>query len=492
MGFTFVVDVIDLSNKDLIVSILVSATIGLLAARQQASKPVHGSRFRRLALTTLLAVLTAIALFYLPVLLLDRLYRITNPGIILDFDDVSFVFYIPPALYVACLIYFSQKRRSDTYLLANEQHGDKCHKLARLNITYMLFAGLIIYTLIMVSSSLPWFKNGNHNTQLIAQKNETDMTNADKEGEDTPDEVAISSPEVISSSSYDIDDDGRKEAIEILLSAGKVINHEEVWCGAGKRWVGEFMIRVSKEGRVLSEFSLNKHMGEGPRQDQELSFWAPKFSLAFRDYNDDGNIDFNLGQYNGCEGNDYWLFTIRKNGTIEPLPLEGSSGGIFIQRPYHINSTDQIDVENKLVRDSYYNRDEEKEYIDWYKWIGDKFVIIKHEEISDKEPFNAFPIKAEQLIGEWDSYAGIEYCDKVILYSNKTFRAGTVTGRWDVKDNRLVWTYDKDYKKFKKGQEDVNIILDFKPGEFRLREGYGSFTTFKRVNNNLRLDSDAR
>jgi len=55
-----------------------------------------------------------------------------------------------------------------------------------------------------------------------------------------------------------------------------------------------------EEEEILSQLRLNDYMGV--YKGEQLSFWAPRFTLVFRDYNGDGEIDFNLGQYGICEG----------------------------------------------------------------------------------------------------------------------------------------------------------------------------------------------
>ncbi len=295
---------------------------------------------------------------------------------------------------------------------------------------------------------------------------------------DIPSGADLNKPGVISTSFYDIDGDGKKEIIEIMQTKGSKMNDQEPWCGMGEKWQGHFIVQVLKDKTVLDRLDLNQYMGNDTKDsDTVLSFWAPNFSLVLEDYNNDSDIDFNLGQYGICEGNDYWLFTIRKNGKIEPLPFEGRTRSIFIPGESHDNSTDKIQIEGGLIKRSSYDRDQEIEYTDWFKWNGRNFVADRRTEKSDKEPFKDYLIQAEQLVGKWISGDSCE----VILERDGAFRAESVTGRWFVRDNRLTWIYDKDYKGFTKGQEDINIIVDFEPGKFLLREKSGAFTTFKKL-----------
>lgn len=194
-------------------------------------------------------------------------------------------------------------------------------------------------------------------------------------------ESIITSPIIISTSYYDIDGDNEKEIIEIIQKTGKLIdgNSEYAWCGGGDRWEGDFLIRVRKGDKVLSEQSLNELFGQVFIKDHgPLSFWMPSFQLVFKDYNNDGQIDFNLGQYGGCAGNSYYLFAINKNGKINRLPIDfGKYGGVYIQIPSHENTTDQIKFANGTVEDSFTDRDAEDITTRYFKWTGDKFILQK-------------------------------------------------------------------------------------------------------------------
>lgn len=310
----------------------------------------------------------------------------------------------------------------------------------------------------------------------------------EEEEQQKPIEIRINKPIVISTSYYDIDGDGKKAVIEIILKKGKKIIENIEWCGGGERWEGDFIVQVRRGKKVLSRLSLNANMGKFNRE--TLSFWAPKFTLVLRDYNGDGEIDFSLGQYGICEGNNFWLFTVRRNGKVEPLPIDGVVDWLFIQDPSHINSTDQIKLDRGLLKHTSYDRDEEVEHITWYKWSGKKFVIAEEKRLSFKEPFKSFLIRSEQLVGTWESDSGDDVHGSIELKADGTFQAicrqkdiviCSVTGKWYIRDNHFIWIYDEDHNEFKQGQEDVNIIIDFETDQFLLREMRGSITTFNRA-----------
>lgn len=192
-----------------------------------------------------------------------------------------------------------------------------------------------------------------------------------------PQITIIDSPIVISISQYDIDRDGKKEIIEIIMTEGEKINYDDPWCGGGERWQGGFNIRVRKGKSILSEQSLNELI-DGSYYPHSLSFWAPEFVLVFKDYNNDGQIDFNIGQYGSCAGNNYFLFTVKKNGKINQLPVEG----ILYQESPNENSSNEIRAKKGTITTKFFDDG----YItNTYKWNGKTFVGVGQKQASRRE-----------------------------------------------------------------------------------------------------------
>lgn len=46
----------------------------------------------------------------------------------------------------------------------------------------------------------------------------------------------------------------------------------------------------------------------------------------------------------------------------------------------------------------------------------------------------------------------------------------TLTGTWKVRGDKMIWVYEQDLPQLKKGQPDVNLILDPGPSSFVLVE----------------------
>ena len=188
--------------------------------------------------------------------------------------------------------------------------------------------------------------------------------------------TAVVKPVVISESWLDIDNDGQKEKIEIILEDGERYEDIEEWCGNGEKWEGYFMIQVKKGDAVLSRQSLNKLMFPGEKDPEPLSFWTPEFSLVFKDYNMDGQNDFNLGQYGSCNGNYYRLFTISSDGAISSLPIKGVAG-FFVSSPNRCNSTDLIRIEKGFLVFTYYDNALGKNVTAIYRWDKRQFLPVR-------------------------------------------------------------------------------------------------------------------
>jgi len=178
--------------------------------------------------------------------------------------------------------------------------------------------------------------------------------------------MVLAGCKVISSIDFDVVGDGKLETVEILLTGGRRYVDEMPWCGMGDKWEGEFAVRVRSGERILSLVSVNELMGV-----ESLFFHAPHFELVLQDYNHDGLIDFNLGQYSGCNGGIYYLFTILADGQITRLGHKG----------YHVfdhrNSTPTIQVADDHVGFTYYSQSSALYETEWYEWHGDDFAWIE-------------------------------------------------------------------------------------------------------------------
>jgi hypothetical protein len=131
---------------------------------------------------------------------------------------------------------------------------------------------------------------------------------------------------ILSSSYVDIDGDGKNERVDIRMTSGKLVEAEGDSCLGFKKYEGQFSIIVWVGGRQIPQ-SLNALWGN---ENEDLFFHAVPFRLSFRDYNHDGQPDFNLGQYENCNGHLYKVFTIGSDGRVKSLKFQDSERGVFI------------------------------------------------------------------------------------------------------------------------------------------------------------------
>jgi bla regulator protein BlaR1 len=132
-------------------------------------------------------------------------------------------------------------------------------------------------------------------------------------------------PVVITRALVDLNNDGRTDAVIIRMTDGRyyAANDPEdescpsCACGAPK-YKGKFLIEVQIGGKKPVSQSLNALMGGF----EELEFWAEPWRIVFDDYNRDGQVDFNLGQFANCNGWAYRLLTIAGDGRISRLEIE--------------------------------------------------------------------------------------------------------------------------------------------------------------------------
>jgi len=115
--------------------------------------------------------------------------------------------------------------------------------------------------------------------------------------------------------------------------------------------------------------SLNDLMGFNNVNNQKLAFCTQPWKIVTADYNKDGQIDFNLGQYATSNGWEYWLFTISPTGHVSVLPVPDDT----ILLADNKNSTDRIKIDDEgITTVGYVNVCDKDEDCGWwettYRW----------------------------------------------------------------------------------------------------------------------------
>ena len=135
----------------------------------------------------------------------------------------------------------------------------------------------------------------------------------------------------------------------------------------GANWEGDFVLELADEaGNVISQTDLNKVF-------KEPLIFNSSFEIQFDDYNDDGDIDFTIGQYASSNGKSYKLFTLRKDGTVEELPVKDHYS-LFISNTTDFYSTKLTKIDEVTFKIEYYDNSKGENFEDVFKWDKNEFI----------------------------------------------------------------------------------------------------------------------
>jgi len=192
-------------------------------------------------------------------------------------------------------------------------------------------------------------------------------------------------PLCVTRSSYDFNRDGQMDSIAIWLMEGKRYNDTERWDGGGEKYEGEFSLVVEIAGQAPVIQRLNPLFSPG--QEQSLFFWCDEpWELRFADYNHDGRMDFNLGQYFSGVANRYRLFTVSPAGVVSGLAVNTPGGG-FTGPKARVHSVDAIKATSDGFICPHYSREAGTEVVDRYRWDAAKglFLPVGMDCATDRE-----------------------------------------------------------------------------------------------------------
>jgi len=178
----------------------------------------------------------------------------------------------------------------------------------------------------------------------------------------------------------DFNGDGRIDLISIWLTEGKKYNDTDMWEGQGEKYEGQFVIRVEINGGKNVSTNLNKLFYPPDGKYGRMFFWTKAWELAFADYNHDGQLDFNLGQYASGVASKFRLFTVSSEDAVSELPVAGNSWGFL--GPVRTHSTTKIEATDEGFTHRYYCRRLGRGVQRWYRWNKEK----KRFELSKQEP----------------------------------------------------------------------------------------------------------
>ncbi len=157
-----------------------------------------------------------------------------------------------------------------------------------------------------------------------------------------------------------------KAVLEIVLIKGAKVTDPAPSAKCPERIEGVFAARVRFEDGKAVDTQLNRVLNA-----KALAFCAKPWRIVTTDYNGDGQIDFNLGQFGNSNGWEYWLFTISHSGRIFLIDVANERSALYIAD--NKNSTEQIELSSEDIKSvSFANMcDKEKDCGWWettYRW----------------------------------------------------------------------------------------------------------------------------
>ena len=182
---------------------------------------------------------------------------------------------------------------------------------------------------------------------------------------------------VIAEKAVDYDQNGVEERLYVRMLTGESKEESDPGPIGGTYLEGEFRLElVSSDGDLLHALDLNLSFGNQP-----LIFAINRqFDISFEDYNNDGYLDFSIGQYFSSNGSTYNLYSLMPEGIA-----------VIHQDLYTADSRYSILYEkagNTSFRNRYYDMEKGAYTETLFTWQGTKFVRTECEGcgMQDKLP----------------------------------------------------------------------------------------------------------
>ncbi len=219
-------------------------------------------------------------------------------------------------------------------------------------------------------------------TSCSGQETSTNVFNDTSDGEKTiaksttvpapKTEIEVQSPMTLSNSICTLD--GQSVNVRLKMVKGRYYEEWNPGPYMGTLWEGSFIIELADEyGKTISTTDISKIYSD------PLIF-SSSFNIEFDDYNNDGDLDFTLGQYATSNGNLYRIFTLRKSGKIEVLPIKDHTD-LFISKRTGYYSIKLNKINGTTFGIEYYDNSVPATFHEFYKWDGKQFVLEKKEKI---------------------------------------------------------------------------------------------------------------
>ena len=198
--------------------------------------------------------------------------------------------------------------------------------------------------------------------------------------------IEVQSPVTLSNSVCTFN--GQSANLRLRMVEGKYYEDWNPGPYMGTIWEGSFLIELSDEyGKTISTTDISK-MYSCPL------IFTSSFKIEFDDYNNDGDLDFTIGQYASSNGNVYRIFTLKKDGKIEELQIKDSSE-LFISKSTGYYSTKLNKINGNAFETEYYDNSVPATFHDVYKWDGKQFVLEKSQKMTQDEALSVTPTNSK-------------------------------------------------------------------------------------------------
>ncbi len=203
-------------------------------------------------------------------------------------------------------------------------------------------------------------------------------------------------PVVLGRAVQDFNGDGRNDVLSLVWMGGRRFVDEDLWCGAGEKYTGQFVFRVAFAGGATVDTTFES-LGLNDVFEFFRAWSDQPWPIVTADYNHDGRLDFNVGSYGSCINSAFCLFTVLPAGRVAPLRIEGAN--VLVLAPPDENSTDAFELTAAgFCYEDYRRRTPEKDKdfkvsLDWD--ASRRLFRIREEKLElDKEPHQESPALA--------------------------------------------------------------------------------------------------
>lgn len=184
--------------------------------------------------------------------------------------------------------------------------------------------------------------------------------------EENSSDILVQSPMTLSNNDL-FGINGKHQYLRLKMVRGKYYEDWNPGAYMGTLWEGSFIFELADElGNTIASTELSEVY-------TEPLIFQTTFQIQFDDYNNDGDMDFTIGQYASGNGNTYKLFTLKNNGKIEELQVKDRTS-LFISDTTGYYSTKLIKLDDITFKTEYYDNAKGKTVEEIFKWDGKAFI----------------------------------------------------------------------------------------------------------------------